>query len=131
MRLQIIALALVISSGVFASAETEIKALFKKYYQVMDQHKVELVDDVFSKKFLTDNGGKEEFIKGVKEIPKSSAKTLPSVDVSFKKGVVDEMYFVKPKQGTLDKSKSSSGPEFIVIKEDGKLKIQGTASDGE
>lgn len=136
MRIQLIALAFFMTAQVLAAPaqEKEMKALFVKYYQVMEQHKVELIDDVFSKKFITDNGGKEAFAKDVKELPKSSDKNLKDSDVTFTKGVMDEIYFAKIKQpASADKKKAADAhtPEFIVVVEDGKLKIQGTLSDGD
>lgn len=132
MRILLIALALILSAQVMAAPaqEKEMKALFVKYYQVMEQHKVELIDEVFSKKFITDNGGKEAFAKDVKELPKFAGKNLKEADISFTKGVMDEMYFAKVKQAP-SKDKTAHVPEFIVVVEDGKLKIQGTLSDGD
>jgi hypothetical protein len=136
MRIQLIALTLLFCTNIFAAAvqEKEMQSLFAKYYQVMEQHKVELIDEVFSKKFIKDNGGKEAFAKDVKELPKSSEKALKEPQVSFKKGVMDEIYFARVKQApSPDKAKLIDGhnPEFIVVVEDGKLKIQGTLSDGD
>jgi hypothetical protein len=136
MRIQLIALALLLSGQVMAAAvqEKEMKELFTKYYQVMEQHKVELIDEVFSKKFITENGGKDTFAKDVKELPKISEKNLKATDVTFTKGVMDEIYFAKIKPPvSQSKGKISDGhtPEFIVVVEDGKLKIQGTLSDGD
>jgi hypothetical protein len=133
MRIQLIALALALSAQVMAAPaqEKDMKALFAKYYQVMEQHKVELIEEVFSKKFITDNGGKEAFAKDVKELPKLAEKNLKETDITFTKGVMDEMYFAKIKQPTASKEKSAHVPEFIVVVEDGKLKIQGTLSDGD
>ena len=137
MRIQLVALALAFCLNAHAavSEQKEMQALFNKYYQVMEQQKVELIDEVFSKKFIADNGGKEAFTKDVKELPKSSEKSIKEVDVSFKPGVMDKkMFFATVKQPTSkDKAKSAEvhAPEFIVVEEDGKLKIQGTLSDGD
>ena len=130
MRIQLIALTLAFCFGAQAapSQQKEMQSLFNKYYQVMEQQKVELIDEVFSKKFITDNGGKEAFAKDVKELPKSTEKSIKESDVSFKKGVMNnKIFFAKVKQAA---SKDHS-PEFIVVEEDGKLKIQGTLSDGD
>lgn len=135
MRIQLIILSLIISTMSFASSDKEMKDLFAKYDKVMDQQKVELVDDIFTKKFLEDNGGKAEFIEKVKELPiQKSLNQTPSV-ITWKKGNKDEMFFATVKEVSFQKSKNKkvehSGSQFIVIKENGKLKIDGTVSDAD
>jgi hypothetical protein len=102
--------------------------LFAKYEQIMSYHHTELVDEVFTKKFLKDNGGKDEFIEKVKDLPlKKEKKGLGKLLDQWKKSKMKNMFFAKIK------SRSSSHHEtnFIVVEEDGKLKIDGTVSDGE
>jgi len=89
----------------------------------MNEKRFELIDDVFSPKFIKDNGGKVEFMNKVKTLP--LVKNKKSVEMSWKKGVRTEIYFVKYKRPIPD----SHGTEFIVIKESEKLKIDGTLSD--
>lgn len=107
--------------------------LFRNYDAIMLKHKVELVDDVFTEKFLKESGGKTEFIEKVKELPKDESKSLKLPAVSWKKGVKDEIFFASLKENSSDKksSASSSGSRFIVVRENGKLKIDGTMSDAE
>ena len=107
--------------------------LFKNYDSVMLKHKVELVDQVFSEKFLKSSGGKDEFISKVKELPKDESKSLGFPSVTWKKGTKDEIYFANLKEVTKDKkgSQTDSGNRFIVIRENGKLKIDGTMSDAD
>lgn len=113
------------------ASDQEIKELFKKYDLIMDQKKVELVDEVFTKKFLKDSGGKEEFIDKVKELPLETSKSLGKDVVNWKKGHKNEVILATLKSPSKNKGKhTSSGSEFIIIKEDGKLKIDGTMSDG-
>jgi hypothetical protein len=54
--------------------DKDVKELINKYNKVMFEHQVELVDEVFTQKFLNENGGKEEFIAKVKELPKQKTK---------------------------------------------------------
>ena len=75
MRIQLIFFLSLFSIGIQASDEKEMKELFKNYEQVMRHHKTELVDDVFTKKFIKDNGGKEEFVEKVKESQSSQRIT--------------------------------------------------------
>lgn len=132
MRIQLI-LFLVIMGQAFASSDKEMMELFKNYDSVMLKHKVELVDKVFSEKFLKDSGGKEEFIAKVKELPKDESKSLGIPSVAWKKGNKDEVFFVNLKDKSWDKKKKTeeSGNRFIVIRENGKLKIDGTMSDAD
>ena len=51
--------------------------------------------------------------------------------MSWKKGLKSEIYFAKVKNLSPNKSKKENEEsEFIIMKEDGKLKIDGTISDG-
>ncbi len=136
MRIQLIILSFLLSFSSFAKTESvEMKELFAKYDQVMDSHKVELVDEIFTKKFLEENGGKAEFIEKVKSLPKlKSLKKVPS-EVTWKKGTKDEIFFASVKEPSLMKSKTQKaehlGSQFVVVKENGKLKIDGTLSDAD
>jgi hypothetical protein len=117
----------------FAASDKEMAELFRNYDSIMLKHKVELVDQVFSEKFLKNSGGKEEFIAKVKELPKDESKSLAIPSVTWKKGNKDELYFANLKPISSDKKKSApdSGSRFIVIRENGKLKIDGTMSDAD
>lgn len=132
MRFQLI-LFLFFSGYTFAASDKEMMELFKNYDSVMLKHKVELVDQVFSEKFLKSSGGKDEFISKVKELPKDESKSLGFPSVTWKKGTKDEIYFANLKEVTKDKkgSQTDSGNRFIVIRENGKLKIDGTMSDAD
>ena len=132
MRFQLIIL-FILSGSAFASSDKEMAELFKKYDSVMLGHKVELIDEVFTRKFLDSAGGRKEFSEGVKELPKSNLKSLPAPLISWKKGMKDELWLAKRKE-TPDKKKGApveSGNQFIIVKENGKLKIDGTMSDAE
>lgn len=127
MRIQLVTLLCLFSLNLFASDDKAMKELFDKYDLVMKRHKVELVDEVFSKKFLKDNGGKEEFIAKVQELPKEKRQRLKKLLQSWKKSKVGRIFFAKVK----DEDNKKAGPEsqFVIIEEDGKLKIDGTISD--
>lgn len=131
MRIPVI-LALILSTALFASSDREMTELFLKYDSIMNSHKVELIDEVFTEKFLKEVGGKEEFIKNIQELPKADAKMLKPTPVRWKKGTQDEIYFVKRLETSKLKSKAApeaKGPSFVIIKDNGKLKINGTIGD--
>jgi len=131
MRIQLILSCLIFSLNAFAVDEKSMQDLFKKYDLVMDQKQVELIDEVFTQKFINSSGGKKELIQKIKELPTPTQKSLPATKLSWKKGLKGEIYFAKVKPVSTNKSKeSSSDSEFIILNEDGKLKIDGTISDG-
>jgi hypothetical protein len=133
MRISLILL-LLISFKLTASEDAEMKRLFEQYDQIMKHHQVELVDEVFTKKFLEDSGGKEEFITKVKELPKAKKeRKIRTMLRSWKKGKIGEMFFAKVKDDEEPSKTKDSGHEsqFIVVREEGKLKIDGTISDPE
>lgn len=128
MRIQLILLICLFTTSVYASQDKAMSELFVKYEQVMSYHKVELVDEVFTKKFLKENGGKDEFIEKVKDLPlKKEKKGFGKLLDRWKKSKMKNMFFAKIK------TESSPHPEssFIVVEEDGVLKIDGTVSDGD
>jgi hypothetical protein len=132
MRIQLIFFLSLFSIGIQASDDKEMKELFKNYEQVMRHHKVELVDDVFTKKFIKDNGGKEEFVEKVKELPKlKEKKNLRSLLKSWWKSKTGNMLFAKIKHEDKKDEEKSHGSSFVIMREEGKLKIDGTVSDGE
>lgn len=131
MRIQLIIILSLLSISVMASDDQEIKTLFKKYDQIMDHQQTELIDEVFTKNFIKDSGGKKELIQKIKELPKAPQKSMPKLDVSWKKGAKDEIYFATLKETSPVKSKQAQeSSEFVILKEDGKLKINGTLGDG-
>jgi hypothetical protein len=131
MRFQLIALLCIFSFSLHASDDKAMNELFEKYDKVMGQHKVELVDEVFSKKFLTENGGKEEFIAKVKELPKvKEKKGLGKLLRKWKRSKVGKIFFANVKDEETKAGTPSHESQFIVIEEEGKLKIDGTISDG-
>lgn len=103
----------------------EMRVLFDKYEEVMNQQKVELVDEVFTKAFLEGHGGKEEFVAKIKTLPYVKPKKgIAKLFQKLKKSKVGRFFTVKEKRdGIVSK-------EFIVKEEEGKLKIDGTVSDG-
>jgi len=116
---------LLLSLSVHSSEEKEFKLLFEKYQTLMANKKVELIEEVFSTKFLKDNGGKKELIQKIREL--KIDKKRPDPKLNFRKGLMDEIYFVKLVPA--GKSADSVSNEFIIKKENGKFKIDGTMTD--
>lgn len=131
MRISIIAIICIFSLSLHASDDKSMKELFVKYDKIMKQHSVELVDEVFTKKFLDENGGKEEFISKVKELPKvKERKGLGKILRSWKKSKVAKMFFANIADKESKPDEPSRESQFIVVEENGVLKIDGTVSDG-
>lgn len=129
MRILLILCSLMISINVHAVDDKSMQELFKKYDSVMDDKKTDLIDEVFTKKFIEDSGGKKELIEKISDLPKQLV--APKTEMSWKKGNRGEVYLAKVKELSPDKKKDNHEAEFIVVKEDGKLKIDGTLSDGD
>lgn len=131
MRIQLILTFILISFNAFATDDKSMQDLFSKYDSVMDHKKIELIDEVFTQKFIKEAGGKEELIEKIKELAPPNEKSAQKTKMSWKKGLKNEIYFATVKNLSPNKSKKENHEsEFIVMKEDGKLKIDGTISDG-
>lgn len=128
MRIQLILFFILFSLKSFAVDDKSIQDLFKKYDQVMDQKKTELIDEVFSQKFIKDSGGKQELIDKIKDltVPPSPQETK----VTWKKGK-GELILARSQSASSNKSKQKSTTEYIVVIENGKPKIDGTLSDAD
>lgn len=85
----------------------------------MIEKRVEFVDEVFSQKFLKENEGRSSFINKIKSA--TNNKKFKVSDMSWRKSKSGDIYFAK--------SKSDTDSEFILVKEAGKLKIDGTLGD--
>lgn len=134
MRFQLITLLCLISISAFATDDKRMQELFEKYDRVVNEHQTELVDEVFTQKFLKENGGKEEFIAKVKELPKvKKKKGLRKLLQNWKKSKVGKIFFAKVKdEGDPERpQKHPVESQFVILEEEGKLKIDGTVSDGE
>ncbi len=130
MRFHFIIKALIIcliSTSSFASSDKEMQELFEKYDDVTKYHNVEIVEEVFTKNFLKNNGGKEEFVAKVLSAPKEKKKKgLGLLVKKWKRSKVGKFFSAKVKGSQAN----SSSSEFIIKEEDGKLKIDGTIGDG-
>ena len=126
MRVQLVLLALLFSNVSSANEGKEIAELFKKYDQVMTQKKVELIDDVFTQKFIQASGGKKELVEKISEL--KAEKKVPETKVTWQKKAKGKGFLAK--LAPLDKKHQSSS-EFILVEENGKLKINGTVGDAE
>ena len=131
MHILLVLLLTIFGSTSRASDEKSIKELIQKYELVMSEHKTELVDEVFTKKFLRESGGKEEFIEKIKELPKAKKKTkLKRILERWKKSKVGNMFVAKVRKDSSSKSNSETpSSNFVIVEEEGKLKIDGTISD--
>ena len=130
MRFQITLFMLFVSFYALGVNDQSMSELFKKYESVMDHKKIELIDEVFTKKFIKESGGKKELIKKIKSLPESLVQSQTTM--SWKKGNKGEIYLAKLKEKSMNKNiPISNEAEFVVIKEDGKLKIDGTISDAQ
>lgn len=130
MRIQLILLATLFSFSTVAVDDKSMKDLFQKYDSVMDQKKIELIDEVFTKKFIKESGGKEELVEKIKEL--TVPPVVPKTQMTWKKGQKGSIYLARVKELSPNKSKTAQHEsEFIVVEEDGKLKIDGTISDGD
>lgn len=130
MRIQLIFSLLLFSFVALAVDDKSMNDLFNKYNSLMDQKKIELVDEVFTQKFIKESGGKKELIIKINQLPvvKENKKVAP--EINWRKGLKGEIYFAKVKYTSQDKTKKTSQEsEFMILKEDGKLKINGTISD--
>jgi hypothetical protein len=131
MRIQLILLLCFWTQLSFADRDKEMRALFDNYERVVKYHQVELISDVFTEKFLKENGGIKEFEAKIKEQPKAKAKKgLKKMLQKWRESKVRGMFFAKVQnQNSGQKQPSQHSPQFIVVEEKGKLKIDGTISD--
>ncbi|HXH32176.1 MAG TPA: hypothetical protein VNJ01_15330 [Bacteriovoracaceae bacterium] len=125
MRVQIMLLFISLLSTESRAEDQAIKELFVKYDQVMLQKKLELVDDVFTKKFFSENGGRSGYLSRIKEL---RAPAGAATDLTWKKGVRKRIFFAQLKDKN-SQDKTEQHPQFVIVSEDGKLKIDGTISD--
>ena len=121
MYIRIILLLICLPFVAEANDDKTIKELFVKYEKIMFEKKLDLIDEVFSQKFLKESGGKSEFIGKVKGLaqPKKKKPLAPT----WKKGKRSDIYLAKLRAG--------AGSEFIIVREAGTLKIDGTMSDAD
>lgn len=136
MQVQLIALllGLCFSFSSLANDDKEAKELFKNYAKVMDQQKTDLIEDVFSEKFIKNSGGKKELIEKIKSLPLQKTSELNTPKIEIKPGVKSkDIVFAKVSESSSLKGgkRGESHSEFILVRENGKLKIDGTLSDGE
>jgi hypothetical protein len=129
MRIRLILYLLSYCMSSFAVTDPEVKELFTKYDQVMDRKKIELIDEVFSKKFIKESGGKKELISKINSLPVPLVESKS--EVSWKESTKGKFYLARYKETSAFKSSTGSPEtEFILVKENGYLKIDGTISDG-
>lgn len=132
MRIQLTMLLAFLSTSAYSVDEKSMQDLFSKYDSVMIGKKIELIDDVFSQKFIKESGGKSELIDKIKSLSVSDQKKIPSkAKMTWRKGLKEEIYFAQLKEESSNKvKKSESHSDFVIIMEEGKPRIDGTLSDG-
>jgi hypothetical protein len=106
---------LIFSSSVFSS-EILVKKSMQDYLEVFDAHKVEKIENVFSKKYLKDLGGKKQFSENIKKLEKSDSKYTIEVKKTLKKNIFKARYV----EG------SETSKWFLFKKEDKKFKVFGS-----
>jgi hypothetical protein len=111
------------------STDQSMNDLFRKYEMVMDQKKTEYIDQVFSKRFIKESGGKKLLVKKILNGP-SPLTPQPQLKWTLKKGAKSDLYLAKVSEINPEKiTQKKAEAEFIIIKEDGVFKIEGTLSD--
>ncbi len=119
-----------LSGPAMAGLDSDVKALFEKHEKIIHLHQTELIEQVFSKRYIQDKGGLKDFEASIKEKPKADEKKLKDMSVSWKKGAVTDRILARReemKNGKKDKGHT----EYIVIKKDGKLIIDDTIGDAD
>ncbi|MBY0516628.1 MAG: hypothetical protein K2P81_06965 [Bacteriovoracaceae bacterium] len=121
MQIQLILTLFILSIGSVwaAPSETEIKALFERYDQVIEGKKISF-NDVFTVKFIKESGG-EKAIRSGWEKEKKTNYTLQITPGRKDKDLV----FVK----RIPAGEKSVDSSFIVVNKSGKWLIEGTISD--
>lgn len=124
MRIQLVLISMLVSLHALAVDEKSMQELFKKYDIVIDDKKTELIDDIFTEKFIKDSGGKTQLAQKIKEMSGPKSKS----EVNWQKGHKDEIYLAKVK---FVGDKSSKVSTFRVIEVKGKPKIDGMVNDAD
>ncbi len=106
------------SSSSFSSIEVAKEAL-AEYIKVFDDHQVEKIEKVFSKKYLKELGGKSELEKRIKTLKKNKIKYEIEIKKTHKKDAYKARY----------KTDSELSKWFIIKKEDNTFKIFGTIEE--
>jgi hypothetical protein len=101
----------------------EIKKLFAKYEQIVEGKKDVKIHDVFTKKFVTEAGGEKSLLEGWEKEKKGQ------YDLTIKpsRNNRNRVYVQRVPAGSKQKPHSS----FVVVKEQGQWRIEGTIGDEE
>ena len=103
--------------------QEEIKQLFAKYEQIIEGKKDVKVHDVFTKKFVSEAGGEKSLLEGWEK----EKKVVYDLNIKPSRNNKDRVYVQRIPAGSKQKAHSS----FIVVKEKGHWRIEGTIGDEE
>ncbi len=99
----------------------EIKQLFAKYDKIVEGNKDVSVADVFTKKFIADAGGEKSLLGGWEK----EKKATYVLSIKPSRTNKDRAYVQRVPAGSKQKPHSS----FVVVKEQGKWRIEGNIED--
>lgn len=103
--------------------QEEIKKLFAKYEQIIEGKKDVKVHDVFTKRFVSESGGEKSLLEGWEK----EKKVVYDLNIKPSRRNKDRVYVQRVPAGSKQKPHSS----FIVVKEKGQWRIEGTIGDEE
>ncbi len=101
--------------------QTEMKELFAKYDQIIEGKKDVKALDVFTKKFVDEAGGEKSLTEGWDK----TKKVVYDLSIKPSRSNKDLAYIQRVPAGSKQKAHSS----FIVVKEQGQWRIEGTIED--
>lgn len=101
--------------------QDEMKKLFEKYDQIIDGKKDVKVSDVFTKKFVAEAGGEKSLLEGWEK----TKNVVYDLSIKPSRSNKDLAYIQRVPAGSKQKAHSS----FIVVKEQGEWRIEGTIED--
>lgn len=123
MRIQLGLILLAVSLNGFSADDKSMKELFKKYDSVIEDKKIELIDEIFTEKFIKDAGGKKELVEKIKGLSEEKNAT----SFTWQKSNKGDDFVAKVKRT----GKKPEEANFIIKEIKGELKIDGQMSDAD
>jgi hypothetical protein len=96
-----------------------VKKSMQDYLEVFDQHRIENIEKVFTKEYLSELGGIKQFSEGVLQLEKSKSKYEIIVKKTRKKNIFKARYIEGKEQSKW----------FLFKKEGKKFKVYGSYED--